>query len=310
MKLVIDYREKKLISLLNSVKLMNAKYKPIEILVENLPLSDVIIKDDKNNEKLLIERKTINDLASSIQDGRYNEQSYRLTNCDIHNHNIMYLIEGNISMWNNKYTRIDRDTIYSAIFSIMYYKGFTTFITSTTVETAEFLLNTALKIHKNEKQSSKKQPYYTNQMDVLSYNINKTLNDFDNNSPPENQVSDPSLNKLNIQLNPSALKMIEDTSSPAEKTPDLKYTKYVKREKKSNITPENIDVIMLSQIPNVSVDTAIQIIDKYKTIYNLINILSENENELKDFRIKTKSGERRLNSNVISYIKNYIVNKQ
>ena len=67
---------------------------------------------------------------------------------------------------------------------------------------------------------------------------------------------------------------------------------------------------MLSQIPNVSVDTAIQIIDKYKTIYNLINILSENENELKDFRIKTKSGERRLNSNVISYIKNYIVNKQ
>lgn len=310
MKLVIDYREKKLISLLNSVKLMNAKYKPIELLVENLPLSDVIIKDDKNNEKLLIERKTINDLASSIQDGRYNEQSYRLTNCDIHNHNIMYLIEGNISMWNNKYTRIDRDTIYSAIFSIMYYKGFTTFITSTTVETAEFLLNTALKIHKNEKQSSKKQPYYTNQMDVLSYNINKTLNDFDNKSQQENQVSDPSLNKLNIQLNPSALKMIEDTSSPAEKTPDLKYTKYVKREKKSNITPENIDVIMLSQIPNVSVDTAIQIIDKYKTIYNLINILSENENELKDFRIKTKSGERRLNSNVISYIKNYIVNKQ
>ena len=309
MKLVIDYREKKLISLLNSVKLMNAKYKAIEILVENLPLSDVIIKDDKNNEKLLIERKTINDLASSIQDGRYNEQSYRLTNCDIHNHNIMYLIEGNISMWNNKYTRIDRDTIYSAIFSIMYYKGFTTFITSTTVETAEFLLNTALKIHKNEKQSSKKEPYYTNQMDVLSYNINKTLNDIDNNSPPENQVSDPSLNKLNIQLNPSALKMIEDTSSPAEKTPDLKYTKYVKREKKSNITPENIDVIMLSQIPNVSVDTAIQIIDKYKTIYNLINILSENKNELKDFKIKTKTGERRLNSNVISYIKNYIVNK-
>ena len=49
MKLVIDYREKKLIGLLNSVKLMNAKYNPIEILVENLPLSDVIIKDDKNN---------------------------------------------------------------------------------------------------------------------------------------------------------------------------------------------------------------------------------------------------------------------
>ena len=96
MKLVIDYREKKLIGLINSIKRMNDKFKPIEVVVENLPLSDVIIKDKKDNEKLLIERKTINDLASSIQDGRYNEQSYRLNNCEIHNHNIMYLIEGNI----------------------------------------------------------------------------------------------------------------------------------------------------------------------------------------------------------------------
>ena len=128
-------------------------------------------------------------------------------------------------------------------------------------------------------------------MDALSYNIDKTLNDFDNNSPAESQTLDASSNKLNIQLNPSALKMIEDTSSSvAEKTPDLKYTKYVKREKKSNITPENIDVIMLSQIPNVSVDTAIQIIDKYKTIYNLINVLSENASELKDFKIKPNQG--------------------
>ena len=67
MKLVIDYREKKLIGLLNSVKLMNAKYKPIELLVENLPLSDVIIKDDKNNEKLLIERKDYLSLVRKVQ---------------------------------------------------------------------------------------------------------------------------------------------------------------------------------------------------------------------------------------------------
>jgi len=73
MKLVIDYREKKLIELIKSIKTMNHKFKTIEIVVENLPLSDVIIKDKKDNEKLLIERKTINDLASSIQDGRYNQ---------------------------------------------------------------------------------------------------------------------------------------------------------------------------------------------------------------------------------------------
>ena len=305
MKLVIDYREKKLIELINSIKMMNAKYKPIEIIVENLPLSDVIIKDKNNNEKMLIERKTINDLASSIQDGRYNEQSYRLTNCDIHNHNIMYLIEGNISMWNNRYTRINRDTIYSAIVSIMYYKGFSVFVTSTTVETAEFLLNTALKIHKNDKSSSKKYPYYQNMNQELNHNINKVLN---NKNGETVETTNNTSNKINVTLTSDALKSIEDNT--VENTPSLRYSKYIKREKKGNITPENIDVIMLSQIPHISVDTAMQILDKYKTIYKLINMLKENENELNGFMVKTKSGERKLNSNAITNIKNYLIVKQ
>ena len=295
MKLVIDYREKKLIELIKSIKTMNHKFKTIEIVVENLPLSDIIIKDKKDNEKLLIERKTINDLASSIQDGRYNEQSYRLDKCNVHNHNIMYLIEGNISMWNNRFTRINRDTIYSAIFSIIYYKGFSVFVTSTTVETAEFLLNTALKIEKNDKSNQRKKPYYEN------INISFTNNEKSNNNETNNS-------KINITLNSEAVESIKDTT--VEKIPGLKYSKYVKREKKSNITPENIDVIMLSQIPNISVDTAIQIINKYKTIYNLINILTDNEKELNNFMIKTKSGERKLNSRAIGNIKNYLIVKQ
>jgi len=295
MKLVIDYREKKLIELIKSIKTMNHKFKTIEIVVENLPLSDVIIKDKKDNEKLLIERKTINDLASSIQDGRYNEQSYRLDKCNVHNHNIMYLIEGTISMWNNRFTRINRDTIYSAIFSIIYYKGFSVFVTSTTVETAEFLLNTALKIEKNDKSNQRKLPYYEN------INIPFVCNE-------ESTNNETNSSKINITLNSEAVESIKDTTM--EKIPGLKYSKYVKREKKSNITPENIDVIMLSQIPNISVDTAMQIINKYNTIYNLINILTDNEKELNNFMIKTKSGERKLNSRAIGNIKNYLIVKQ
>ena len=294
MKLVVDYREKKLIGLINSIKTMNIKFKPIEVIVENLPLSDVIIKDNKDNEKLLIERKTINDLASSIQDGRYNEQSYRLNNCSVHNHNIMYLIEGNISMWNNRYTRINRDTIYSAIFSIMYYKGFSVFVTSTTVETAEFLLNTALKIHKNDKSNQTKQPYYEN-VDIL----------LPNETQPFQKNKD---GKIDITLKAEVVDSIKEKT--VENTPSLKYSRYVKREKKSNITPENIDVIMLSQIPNISVDTGMQILDKYKTIFNLITILTNNEKELNNFMIKTKTGERKLNSRAITNIKNYLVVKQ
>jgi len=298
MKLVIDYREKKLIGLINSIKTMNNKFKSIEVVVENLPLSDIIIKDNQNNEKILIERKTINDLASSIQDGRYNEQSYRLNNCEVHNHNIMYLIEGNISMWNNRFTRINKDTIYSAIFSIMYYKGFSVFVTSSTVETAEFLLNTALKIDKNDKSNQRKNPYYENITSSFVYSGKK--------EQPNNKEDNSS--KLNITLKPEIVESIKDNT--VENTPSLKYSKYVKREKKSNITPENIDVIMLSQIPNISVDTAMQIIHKYKTIYNLIKILTDNEKELNNFMIKTKSGERKLNSRAIGNIKNYLIVKQ
>jgi ERCC4-type nuclease len=44
----------------------------IEIKTENLLLGDILI------DKLLIERKTINNLAASIVDGRYREQSFSL----------------------------------------------------------------------------------------------------------------------------------------------------------------------------------------------------------------------------------------
>jgi crossover junction endonuclease MUS81 len=41
----------------------------------------------------IVERKTADDLASSIVDGRYNEQKARLKNCGISN--VIYLVEGN-----------------------------------------------------------------------------------------------------------------------------------------------------------------------------------------------------------------------
>jgi ERCC4-type nuclease len=40
----------------------------------------------------IIERKTADDLAASIMDGRYEEQKFRLRNCGINN--VIYLVEG------------------------------------------------------------------------------------------------------------------------------------------------------------------------------------------------------------------------
>ena len=75
MKLIIDCRESKLIE---SCKKLLDKYNYITLITKNLDLGDIIIQDDDENDKIIIERKTISDLLSSITVGRYNEQSFRL----------------------------------------------------------------------------------------------------------------------------------------------------------------------------------------------------------------------------------------
>ena len=58
----------------------------ITITTSNLPIGDIVILNDHNEEQLIIERKSISDLAASIKDGRYAEQSFRLNNYKLHNH--------------------------------------------------------------------------------------------------------------------------------------------------------------------------------------------------------------------------------
>ena len=152
MKLKVDYREKKLITLLEAYK-SHFKFENINIKVEKLDLGDIIIYDDEENEKLIVERKSLNDLASSIKDGRYNEQSYRLTNYPIHNHNIIYLIEGNLSVWYNNY-KVQANTLYTAIFSLNYYKGFSVIKTVDITETAEYLLRMCDKLNRENNKVS------------------------------------------------------------------------------------------------------------------------------------------------------------
>ena len=122
----IDNREHELIRLCKHFIETGPMYKGLEIVIDTLPLGDVILCEN-NTEKLIIERKSLGDLASSIKDGRYEEQSYRLNGLPHHNHNIMYLIEGDLSKmssFNSFKDRIDKTTLYSAMFSLYYYKGF------------------------------------------------------------------------------------------------------------------------------------------------------------------------------------------
>ena len=154
MLLILDIREKSLIETCANLIKSTDIFKNIKYATESLDLGDIIIRDISVNKDIVIyERKSVSDLIASIKDGRYSEQSFRLTGSEHHNHNIIYIIEGSLK----NLTR-EKQMVYSSIFSLNYYKGFSVFKSENIQETAYMLLNTILKLEKEKSKS----PYYSN----------------------------------------------------------------------------------------------------------------------------------------------------
>ena len=219
MLIKVDIRENELLVQIKQLVLFVPIFKQIKIVTENLHLGDFIIADEKE-DIIIIERKTISDLLSSIKDGRYTEQSYRLNGLKHHNHNIIYLIEGDV----NKVNRFKSDnkteklTAYSAMFSLNYFKGFSVLRTFTMEETALMICNMAYKMGKE----TGKKPYFHNQIEELKNLINGVVEEqnLTNSGQQNNEEPVPSLG-----------------------TKD--YCSVIKKVKKDNITHENIGEIML-----------------------------------------------------------------
>ena len=92
MKVIIDERERELYEKCYNIVQANNTY--VVLSKEVLPLGDIFITTDEEKHVMLIERKTIQDLLASIKDGRYEEQSYRLTHSSgLPPHSILYIIE-------------------------------------------------------------------------------------------------------------------------------------------------------------------------------------------------------------------------
>jgi len=277
----IDNRETQLIKLCQHYIETIPNYKDLQIVVENLPLGDVIICGDNNEEKVLIERKSLADLAASIKDGRYEEQSYRLNGSLVHNHNIIYLIEGDIHKMNQYQSnifqqKIDKSTLYSCIISLNYFKGFSVLRSFNLDETSIIICNMAYKINKSEKD--KKFAYYSNK-------INKILG-----SEGESEVK-------------------EDEQEQPEKS-GKDYCNVVKKVKKENITPENIGEIMLCQIPGISSTTALAIMKKFITIDALIIQLKLDPTILKDLSYTNEKGQtRKISKTIIENILKFLYHK-
>ena len=121
----IDIREPDLLQQINHLTSTIPIFKNLTIKSETLPIGDIIIGDD-TTERLIIERKSVSDLLASIKDGRYEEQSYRLNGLSHHNHNIIYLVEGDVNKVNRFKgdNRTEKLTLYSAMFLSITLKDF------------------------------------------------------------------------------------------------------------------------------------------------------------------------------------------
>ena len=155
MQLLIDAREPK--SLVANLNVLKEKSNiNVTIIQKNLNIGDYIFYDEINaKELLIIERKSLADLESSIKDGRYKEQSFRLNETPLHNHNIIYLLEGAIINYKN----IEfKSTLYSTLFSLNYYKGFSVINVLNQTETCDLLLAIASKLIRENKPGFYCQP--------------------------------------------------------------------------------------------------------------------------------------------------------
>jgi ERCC4-type nuclease len=163
MKLIIDNRETDLISRMNFYTKNVPHFKTVEFSVEALDIGDVVYKNNEGEDKLVIERKSVSDLLASIKDGRYIEQSYRLNGLELSNHNILYLIEGDILTHFNL-------AVYSAMVSLNYHKGFSVIRTFSIDETAIFVCNTLIKLEKTNKP-----PFFSNDNNKEDTNDNSEI---------------------------------------------------------------------------------------------------------------------------------------
>uniref|UniRef100_A0A6C0BS46 ERCC4 domain-containing protein n=1 Tax=viral metagenome TaxID=1070528 RepID=A0A6C0BS46_9ZZZZ len=151
MQIISDCREN---SLLTQLHAQNEFYDlSLNITSKNLHLGDIIISDISENPIVIFERKTLYDLASSIKDGRFKEQSERLINSNsLNNHNICYLIEGSMNSYNEKKGRMEKRALWSALTDLNYFKGFSIFSTVDTRQTAEFILRYCDKLSREFKK--------------------------------------------------------------------------------------------------------------------------------------------------------------
>lgn len=272
MKVIIDEREATIYQLCVSLQ---TQLPSIILEKRVLNLGDFIFSsDDESTTYMLIERKSFSDLLASIKDGRYAEQSHRLTHCYPQTHNTVYLLEG---MMTASMSDADKRKIFSCIASLNYFKGFSVMRTVSMAETAQQIMFMADKIGRDLKDGKH-----------AKYPVDQGQKKDEGNGEGEEQ------SYINV----------EGTVS----TSTTPYCSVVKSAKKANITRENIGEIILCQIPGISAVTAVSLMRPFASFGDFIDKIRAEPTYLDGLKVDTGSGKpRKLGSNIITAIKQFLV---
>uniref|UniRef100_A0A6C0DMG1 ERCC4 domain-containing protein n=1 Tax=viral metagenome TaxID=1070528 RepID=A0A6C0DMG1_9ZZZZ len=296
MRIIIDERETALYE--KCIELVSRQTKPTNVKIEKqvLPLGDILFKTNLDKDLLIIERKTYTDLLASIKDGRYEEQSYRLSNAlDIHPHSVFYLLEGYLTQ---VYNPIERKICYSAMTSLQFFKGFSIQRTANVSESAQWILYMAEKIDREFTKGHF--PYYflqsyTNTPKHGAKNVVNSIIDYENNGQGTNQNENVLDNTI----------IMNDV--PGKVLTTANYCSVVKKVKKDNITPDNIGEIILCQIPGISSVTAIAIMKQFSNFPTFIEELNKNPGCLDGIVLESNGKMRKISKAVCDNIRRFLL---
>lgn len=241
--------------------------------VANLPIGDIILTKatdaastieelDRSDILVIIERKTIADLAASIRDGRYEEQAFRLNDVrEVNNHQILYLVEGdpNRPTGGNTFSKnkIGPETVYATFASIIFFKGFSLYSSRNLQDSGRFVWNTHRKLLKDIATKGRTMHHETGSA--------------------------------------SASGGASYDEACAHLTPTLK-------KKSAYASDAGLGSAMLCQIPGISGVIASALIAEFGSIRGLVDALRDEPKRVADLRVGPKDGNarpRRLSKTVV-----------
>ncbi len=304
----IDYRESGLLRAIEQcVQQCPTAYGPsvFSVVVENLDIGDIVVRD-ATSDLLVIERKRVDDLANSIKDGRYDEQSFRLHALSLPNPRVVYLVEGNL--WYRK----DKATLHAALFSLNYYKGFSVMRSLSLEESAFMLCNLAAKLHR---EANKREPFHRTSTTTTPITTSSAV------VPLPSDVVVGGGGKVGALKVEDEMK--DDMEEAEEEEPEhdgkemdvtkveeKEYASVIKKAKKHHITEDNIGEIMLSQIPGVSATTAQVMLREHGHLAKLIEALAANPQCLDHLKVADFRGkERRISKVAVANVLRYLLRR-